>query len=236
MPPESCDVAATRVLSLPLKAILLCIIASLCSLGRTVALCFAGPVSLTSSGICWTLPFALLSSLSFHRSFSLGIFVREGWLLGSAPVILCSAQELSRHNASPSVFLSDVLIDYFNHDFAFSYVQIPDTSTLWKVLETEQWKSTDWISTVLQDTLGSRHQNKSRDGLPLLCIFPWTLLSHLLMPLPPSSHCHTGKGWARVPDRIFCRLSWRTEIPHKTIPCSLESSLWPSLGWGMWRG
>lgn len=56
------------------------------------------------------------------------------------------AEELSRHTSSPSVFLAEVHIDYFNHSLVFSYVQTPDTSTLYTVLETEQWKSKSFSS------------------------------------------------------------------------------------------
>lgn len=87
------------------------------------------------------------------------------------------------------------------------YVQTADTSTLWKVLETEKWKSTKRISTVLQDTLDTRHWNKGGDRPPLLCIFMQISLGHLAIPLPHSSHFHTGLRWARVPDSPLYILS-----------------------------
>lgn len=105
---------------------------SLCSLGRMAAPWLVVPLPLTSSHVRGPSP-SLLSSFSFSCSFSLYIFVFQHWLLGPAPGILCSAEELSRHVSSLSVFIFEVLIDYFNHNLLFSYNQTPDTSTLfWK--------------------------------------------------------------------------------------------------------
>ena len=91
--------------------------------------------------------------LSFPQSFSLCTFVFEHGPFESVSIILCSAEDLSRHTVSLSVFSFEVPIGYFNHSLMFR----SNASTLWKVLATEPQKTTKRISTVLLDTLDTSH-------------------------------------------------------------------------------
>lgn len=158
---------------------------SLCSLGRMETPGLVVPVSLTPSPVCWPSP-SLLSSFSFSYNFPLRIFVFEHCLVGPAPLIWCSAEELARHISSPSVFLSEVLIILIIISLMFRLLTPPHCGNCWK----QQWKITKRIAIVLQDMLYTRLWNEGGDGPPLLCIFARIPLSHLpqlsfpLFPLP----------------------------------------------------
>lgn len=145
--------------------------------------------------------------------------------LQSLSIILRSAEDLSRLNVSLSVFLFEVLIDYFNHSLMFR----SNTSTLCKVLETEPWKSTKGFQQFCQTHQTHQSLEQGWRWATLLCIIIQTSLDHLPIPLTHSPHFHIGLGWARVSDSPLCRWPCHTATPPKTISYPLESSLQPSL-------